>query len=237
MYIIIKLIIHRDFSFALIGNFFYSTKKYAKSINWYKRAAKTNIAQPQYITNYAYMELKFGNIDAAGENINYILSKRIFKGKDLFTIQITQALIEWKKDNIDNCIYILENIYKNNYKAIRFYEIYGYLLLVKGDLDRALALNNEAFEHSKESAVITANLAETYYKLGNFEKAEELFKPLTEEQINFAEPYYYYALILNKTGEKVASVTLLNKALSLGESFLSNLTKENIEETLKSISP
>lgn len=182
------------------------------------------------------MELKFGNIDAAGEDINYILSKRIFKGKDLFTIQITQALIEWKKDNIDNCIYILENIYKNNYKAIRFYEIYGYLLLVKGDLDRALALNNEAFEHSKESAVITANLAETYYKLGSFEKAGELFKPLTEEQINFPEPYYYYALILNENGEKEKAISLLNKALSIQGSFLSNLTTNNIKEVLESIS-
>lgn len=215
----------------------YYTKKYSKSITWYRRAAKTNISQPKYITNYAYLELKFGNIDVASESINYILSKRIFKDEDLFTIQIAQALVEWKKGNIDSCIDILENIYKNNYKTIKIYEIYGYLLIIKGDLNKALALNNEAYEYYKESAVITANLAETYYKLGNFQKAEKLFKPLTENTpATFIEPYYYYALILNENGKKERAISLLNKALSMEESFLSNLTKNNIKKVLESIS-
>lgn len=50
------------------------------------------------------------------------------------------------------------------------------------------------------------------------------------------EPYYYYALILNENGEKEKAISLLNKALSMEESFLSSLTKNNIKKVLEAIS-
>lgn len=235
IYFIYKILNHRDFICAFVGNLAYHNKNIEKALNWYKSAATTSSASPKYITTYVYLELKCGNYENADKTIDTILERRKFNDADLFAVQMAKSLVEWKKGNINECVDILENIYDKDYKSTSLFETLGYMLLIKGDLDRSLAINTEAYAYNEESAVVAANLGETYYKLGDKEKAQDFLKPLIDKNISFADPYYYFALILNEKGEKEEAITLLNKALLLPDSILTNLTKNKISETLEQI--
>ncbi|SHJ97936.1 Tetratricopeptide repeat-containing protein [Clostridium cavendishii DSM 21758] len=235
IYCTYKVYEYRSTIIAFIANTKYHGGRIQKALNYYRYAATIKNSNPKYITIYVYLELKCGSYEKAEEILNKILTERTFTGEDLFSVQMNKALIEWKKGELDNCIEILENIYNQDFKNRTLLETLGYMLIIKGDLQKALEFNTEALNFSDENVIISANLGEIYYKLGEKEKAEEILLPLAEQNLTFAEPYYYLALILNEKGEKENAIDLLNTALNLPESILTNLTTDQISETLENI--
>ena len=87
-------------------------------------------------------------------------------------------------------------------------------------------------EYNKDSTVLLSNEAEVYYKLGNFQKSEELFKPLIDKKVKFAEPYYYTGLLAKERGEREKAIDLLEKVIDCNDSLLTTVSKEDAQEIL-----
>ncbi|WP_313127496.1 tetratricopeptide repeat protein, partial [Proteiniclasticum ruminis] len=117
------------------------------------------------------------------------------------------------------------------YKNSIMYEILGYLYIAAGDYEKALSFNKEAYEYNKDDYVITDNLAQSYFFLGDLEKAEALYEK-SIDYIKFPEAHYYYGQILQKKGDYLGAHDALKRALRLKMSFLSIITREDIEEKL-----
>ena len=104
IYIIYKGITNRDMLSAFMANRAYRNYQYSKAIDWYKKAALSKVSKSKIIANYVFLELKHGDVSEADRIFVKIISERQFKEKDLLDIKMAEALIYWKKNDIDSAI-------------------------------------------------------------------------------------------------------------------------------------
>ena len=229
-YLAYILFINRTRIFSMLGCFFYSKRDFDKSLLWFKRAYMCKNAGPKIITSYAYLLLKSGNIDESEKILNNLLSSKL-KPDDMWDARSNLALVLWKKGELDNAIAMLEEVIRN-YKTSTVYGSLGYLLIKKGDLNRALEFNLEAYDYNSSNAVILDNLGQTYCLLGEYEKAAEIYEKLMQSKPSFPEAYYNYGLVLAHKGEREKALKIIRKALDFDVSFLSTVSKDEIESAM-----
>ncbi len=233
IYFAYKVYTMRYFIYSMKGNRLYANNQTKEALIWFEKASKVKSCRPRIITGYGYLLLKEGNIEKSEEIINKVLNLPL-DPPDKMNTKMTLALIQWKKGKLDEAIETLEEVYKF-YKNSTLYESLGYMLILKGDYEKALKFNLEAYDYNNSSDVILDNLAECYYFLENYEKSAEIYEKLVEKNVYFPEPYYFYGLIFKHQNEKEKALQMLNKALSCRESFLSNLKRPMIQKEIDEI--
>jgi tetratricopeptide (TPR) repeat protein len=215
---------------ANIGNAKYSSNKIEEAFIWYERACKLNSCSPKIKNFYAYALIKVGNIEKAEEILNTIIKSKISeyaKGPSRFTLSIIMC----KKGNLDGAIEVLENMYKN-YKSTNLYENLGYYYIMKGDYDKALEFNQEAYDYNNSDESIIDNLAQTYYLREDYSKAKEFYEKILPKNPTFPSYYYYYALVLLKENNTEEALQIMKRALNCKFSFLSLIKKEEIQNKI-----
>lgn len=153
----------------------------------YEDAYKGGNNQARVLLSYAILLLRSGQYEKAAE-----ILRKAEKAPDLKPDQRVQMLTHyavtvWKLGRLDYAIELLEEVFRKG-KTSNIYGTLGYVLIEKGDFERAEALNKEAVEYDDEDAIALDNLGQTYYRLSDrkdeakkwFEKAYEV-KP---EQID-----------------------------------------------------
>jgi tetratricopeptide (TPR) repeat protein len=211
VYIAVLLYASRPAVFTLIG-----TRKYAKgnteqAITWFKRAYATGRASVRTAVSYAYILLKHKDLQKSEE----ILQKLIKDNKNspqLPYIKTIMALVLWKKGMLDEAASMQEEVIQI-YKTTSVYGSLGYLLILKGDLEKALKFNLEAYEYNSSDNIINDNLGQNYLLLGMYDKAMEIYEPLLAKAPTFPEPYYNYALVLDKMGNREKALETMKKLL------------------------
>lgn len=220
--------------FSIMGARSYSKGDIDKAIMWFERIYKLKNPPVRPCVSYAYIVLKKGDTNKA-EQILQELLKNNSSSPDAPYIKSIIALVLWKKGKIDEAVSLLENVIKS-YVTTSVYESLGYMLIEQGDLQKALKLNLEAYEYNSDDKVIQDNLGQTYYLLGEYDKANEIYEKLLKSSPAFPEAYYNYGLLLDKLGNKEKAVEMMKKALGLKFSSLSTVSKEKIEADLTRIS-
>ncbi|WP_055667313.1 tetratricopeptide repeat protein [Desnuesiella massiliensis] len=233
-YFAYKVYSMRYFVYSIKGNKLYSQRNTEEALKWFKKAAEVRTCRPRVISGYGYLLLREGRVEEASKVIGKVLKMNLDPMEKSNT-KMTLALIHWKNNDLQGAIDILEEIY-NTYKSVTLYESLGYLLILTGDYDKALKFNLEAQDYDSSNNIILDNLGETYYFLGEKDKAFNIYKDLVEKPITFAEPFYFYGLILSERDRKEEAKEMFEKALSCRESFLSNLNKDKISQELDKLS-
>jgi tetratricopeptide (TPR) repeat protein len=144
------------------------------------------------------------------------------------------SLVQWKKGNLDEAINILEDVIKN-YETTNVYGSLGYMLIQKGDLDKALEFNLRASDYNSSNSIIMDNLGQTYYLKGNYDKAVEVYANLMESNPTFPDAYYNYALVLKSKNEFSKALEIAKKALNYELSFLSTINKSQIDNLINEL--
>lgn len=232
-FLVYKIFQHKDFIMSFVGNLSYRKKDYDKALNWYRKAALSKNSKPKSIKSYIFLELKHGSISIAEKVFNTIVENRTFNDIELYDIKITEVFIKWKRNSIDDCINILENLLENG-ENLSIYESLGYMLIANKEYSKALTINKKALEY-EPSFVVLANLGETYYNLGEKDKAFNIFKDLVDKNVTFAEPFFYYGLLLKEDRNIEAAKNMFERALNCPESFLSILTKDTINSEISNL--
>jgi tetratricopeptide (TPR) repeat protein len=145
------------------------------------------------------------------------------------------ALVQWKKGQLDDAVATLEEVFAG-FKNTAVYGSLGYLLILKGDLEKALEFNREAYDYNNQNAVIVDNLGQNYYLMGEYDSAGEVYEKLLAGKPDFPEPYYNYGLVLAATGCRERALELFRKALEQKFSFLSAITREEVEHAIRKLS-
>lgn len=233
-YILCGLYRLRGTIYTIIGNWTYSKGNIDNAIRWFKKAYNIKNRKPNTVVSYAYLLLKSGDTEESEKILTSLINTNIGNDNKMLA-KSNLALVLWKKDRLDDAIAMLEEVLES-YKTSTVYGSLGYLYIAKGDLDKALAFNQEAYEYNSYNKIILDNLGQTYYLRGEYDKAEEIYDKLMLTNPTFPEAYYNHALLLDKTGKTEKAVESLNKALTFKTTFLSTVTGEEIEEKIKDLS-
>lgn len=193
----------------------------------FSKAFKIGTPAVEYQFIYGYILLTLGKLEKANKVLS-LASMSKAKPQVMVKIRTMRALVHWKQGDIDTAIEILEEIYAE-FKTTAIYQDLGLMYIIKGDKEKALKFNLEAYEYNDDDNMIMDNLAEAYALSGEVEKAEEIYKKLLEREPRFAEAYWGYGLLLCEKGEVKEGVELMKKSLEKRITFLSMMQKEEIE--------
>jgi tetratricopeptide (TPR) repeat protein len=99
--------------------------------------------------------------------------------------------------------------------------------LKKGDLQAAIIGYESALEIDNVNNIVRTNLANLYYQNGQFQKAEDAFKIVIEQEPEFAQTYYSYSLLLaelNRAEEAIEQMHFAIKYMPDSIRFYYNLS-------------
>lgn len=219
--------------FTTLASTNYAKGNLEKAFIWYEKAYNSGKMQPMQIASYAYIRLKAGYVDSAESLLSKCLQAKL-SDDGSNQIKSIQALVLWKRQKLDEAIGILEEVMKQ-YKTTSIYGSLGFFLILKGDLEKALAFNLEAFDYNNSDKIIQDNLGQTYLALNELEKAKEIYDSLILTNPTFPEAYFNFGQLCEKLDQPDKAVELYKSALDAKFSYLSTLTKEQIQAKLSSI--
>lgn len=233
IYIAILLYLSRVMIFTLIGSRNYALGQIEKALTWLRRAHETKRSDVKGSVFYAYILLKSGKLKESEEIFQKLL-KDNSSTPDTPYIKSNMALALWKKGELDAATEMLKEVIKT-YKTTSVYGSLGYLLILKGDLEKALQFNLEAYEYNSTDKVILDNLGQNYYLLGMYDKAAEIYEPLTGQSPTFPEPYYNFGLLLDKKGEHEKALEMIRKSLNQKFTYLSSIGKDEVYAKIREL--
>ncbi|MCG8502672.1 MAG: tetratricopeptide repeat protein [Firmicutes bacterium] len=219
--------------YALIGNFSYRKGKTDKAIKWFEKAYRGGKCPPKIGISYGYLQLKTGNVEKADEILTFWRNQRLDQHSQMLA-KSNHALVLWKKGHLDEAVALMEEVH-TDFKTTTLYGSLGYLLILKGDLERALTFNLEAYEYNDSNAIILDNLGQTYFLRGEYDKARELYEKMIPTDPAFPEAYYNYGLLLLKADQPEEALEMMKKALNYRFSFLSTVKQADIESKIQEI--
>lgn len=224
---------------AYRGAIAFNSQDYDKALELYQKAYNMKRTTTNIKVRYAYIALYCGKLDLCRDILYSVDYSKLKDSKLKMSYKQTEGLYLWKSNNLKKAIEIYQNLHMECEHTI-IYEALGYLLILDKDYDEALEYNLKAYDYDNTN-VIVDNLAQSYFYLGNLDKAKELYLALfskeKEKHPTFPEPYYYYGLILKNEGNTSEASKYLNFALEKKESFLSNLNKDIILEAINDLNP
>jgi len=216
-----------------IGNNKYKMNKMDEAYRYFESAYKIMGSPMKIKLYYIYFLLLRGDIEG-GEKLLTQLSQKKLTSDDEISLKLNMSIVMWKRNNIDEAVDILMELYKK-YKTTIIYQNLGYFLILKHDYDCALEMNLEAYDYNSSNAGILDNLARSYFMKGEYDKSLKIYEELMLKKPSFPSAYYYYALTLVHSNKNEEALQNLNRALECNFSFLSAISKEEIEAKITEI--
>ncbi len=214
-----------------------ASKKYHKgdfdgALNDLKSAVNHDPKNAKIRSTYAFLLLKLGNPEEAAIQIDEALKGALEADKN--AMRVTKSLILWKQGKLDEAIEELTELIKT-YETTNVYATLGFLLIEKGDLDKALEFNLLAKEFNSSSPIIMDNLGCAYLLLGEDEKALEVYQEVMKNKPNFPEAFYNYARVLERMGDLEKALYMVRHALTLRFWNTSTVSKDEVEAYLRTL--
>lgn len=229
--VIFLLYTKRYIVYAFQGSKAYNMKNFTYALERYRKSVKVSGCKGAIVTSYLIVEIKYGKPSLALDYINKNMNNKKFDEATKYSMSVSKAIALWKENMALDSLNLLKDLLKTSENTYA-YETLTTLLIMNKNYDEALEYIKKGLDYNKDSNVLLSNEAEVYYKLGNFQKSEELFKPLIESKVNFAEPYYYTGLLAKERGEREKAIELLEKVVDCNDSLLTTVSKEEAQEIL-----
>ncbi len=213
--------------FAYLGNMNYQQGKEKEALMWLNKAAAEKNCKAMHLLGFSFLLLRLGKLEQAQEIL--VRAERMSLTREEKMAYLTNAsLLLWKQGRLDEATAMLEEA-QGEYKNTNLYGSLGYYYILSGDLDKALAYNQEAFDYNNKSAVIADNLGQTRLLRGEFEEALAIYEELAGQKPAFPEAYFNYGLVLEALGRNEDALEQMEKALDYPTSLLSTVTHEEIK--------
>ena len=232
--LVIIIMANRASVMFILGQLRYNKDDHTGAYKLMKKAYDTTKLAPGFTLMYAYMMIRDGMLTEAETVLNKVtyLNRRELTKEDLALADINKSIIMWKQDRLGEAIELLEDVYDNGMKSTTLYGTLGYFYILDNRIEKALDFNKEAYEYNSDNMIIADNLALNYILNSEFEKAEELYKMLLAKNPAFIEPYYNYALLLERRMQTDEALEYYKKALEYPEKYLSTITHQDVNEAI-----
>ena len=212
-----------------------SKGKSAEAKKLYEEAVAAGLNEPRYLLSYSVLLIREGEYQTARELLVKHQKNPLLTDETRKQLFVNYAVCVYKLGDLQKGVELLERQHQKEPSGL-IYETLGYLYIEVGDLDKALAFNEEAMAYDDEDAIVLDNLAQTYYRLANdkqaalpyFEKAIAL-KPGQIDTLYFLSKYDVEA------GNRDAAREKLETALKGRFSPLNYVTRDMVEKELAAI--
>lgn len=215
--------------YGFLGYFNHSTRKPEKAKRYYTKGMKAGMKRANYRLAYGVLLLNDGEFEKARDIFSSVLTDYTQKEKKRTMAKLNISLAYWKLGEIDTAIEMLTEV-QAKYNTSRIYGTLGYMLIEKGDLDKALSYNLEALDYDDEDPVILDNLAQTYYKLGMKDQAKEYFLKAEEIKPDQVDTLFYLGCIYKEEGNIRLAQEKLSKALECNITPMNTITRQQIQK-------
>ena len=233
--LIIYIVVKRADFVARVGHFRHARGDNIGAVKAFAFADKIGNMHLNNKIAYGYLLLRTGDINAANKVLTIVSMQAPVKKKTIkLRAKSMLALVMWKRGDLDDAIETLEKVFAE-YKSVIIYQSLGLMYLHKGEPNRALEFALEAYDYDDGNTIIIDNLAEAYVLNGNLEKAKEMYEKLFEMNPHFPEAYFGYGKLLIELGEREKGLELVKQSLDKPFTFLSSITREQVENYLMSI--
>lgn len=214
--------------YAMRANAAYVQGEQDKALALLEKAYQSKQAKLQHHIQYAFVLMKAGKPEKAEQVLQKLL--QITNSTDIrMQAKSNLATAYWLLNKQEEAIQLLEEVYRE-YKTVTVVGNLGYFMLLKGDLESALAFNEEAFEYDDDDLTIMDNLAQNYYMLGRLEEAASMYEKVMTKSPKHAESYYYYAKTLEGLGRQEEAAEQAGLADEKMLAMVTNITKSEIEQ-------
>ena len=200
------------------------------------RIAKAVAAEPDNSilrASCGFMYLKMGSPVDAERMLNVALSvaKTLM---EKYNAQTIMALLLWKKGMLDDAITQLESVMEN-YKTTTTYSTMGFFMVARGDVEKALAFNREAYEFNAGNPVILDNYGSALIMAGQYGKALEIYETLMTKKPTFPDAYFNHGKLLEALGRNEEALAMYNTAASRKFWYTSTITREEVDERIEEL--
>lgn len=213
--------------------------KYAKgdvegALQLYKEAMADGLNDMRYILSYSATLIREGHYAEARELLVKV-QKYLMTDDQRCQLFVNYASCVYKMGEVHKGIELLERQHEKQPSGI-VYETLGYLYVEAGETEKAIAFNTEAYEYDDEDSITLDNLGQAYYRLaGDKEKAKEYFEKAIAIKPGQIDTLYFLAQYDLEEGNKEAAKIKLEKALEGRFSPLNYVTREQIQELIKTL--
>jgi len=213
--------------------------KYAKgdvegALQLYKEAMADGLTDMRYILSYSATLIREGHYAEARELLVKV-QKYLMTDDQRCQLFVNYASCVYKMGEVQKGIELLERQHEKQPSGI-VYETLGYLYVEAGETEKAIAFNTEAYEYDDEDSITLDNLGQAYYRLaGDKEKAKEYFEKAIAIKPGQIDTLYFLAQYDLEEGNKEAAKIKLEKALEGRFSPLNYVTREQIQELIKTL--
>ncbi|MBE7062888.1 MAG: tetratricopeptide repeat protein [Clostridia bacterium] len=198
-----------------------------------ERALRTKRLRVDYILYYGFVCLKAGKLEDAQRVLDAAAHKKMTPEQSCRSA-VNRALLVWKQGDLPQAISILEAQLKMG-KDAAVYGTLGQLLILNGQLQRAMEVNQEAYAFDKYDESIVDNLALNYRLSGDLDSSYNLYKELTGKKLGVPVPYYNCGETLYAMGRKEEAVEKMERALCYPFSALAVVSKAEVEARIAEI--
>ncbi len=211
------------------------TRDHDEGFKYMQKAYDTGKMNPQDALIYAYMLLRDGHLTKSEKLISSVLlqNKNKLTPKNILAAKLNQAIILWKRNDLTGAIEKMEDVYNQNYRSTVHYQTLGIFYLMNNDTEKAESFIMEAMEFNSDDVSIRDNLGLLYIKKGDWERAENVYEDIfDEENPTFIEAHYNYATVLEHKGDWENACKYYQKALGCPERYLSTVSLSLVESAL-----
>lgn len=229
--VLLFLVVQRANLVAAAAKYKCRKKDYTKALKIFLTADKIGNLNFKNKFLLGNLCLRCGAISEAKKALTAAVSMAKPRTANRYKARTMLALVYWKEGDLDLAIETIEEIVENDVRTTMVYQNLGVLYNLKGDLKKAEKFNLEAYDYNKDDAVICDNLADTYIRMQEYEKAEKIYEDLMHRDPppRFPEAYFGYGKVLTALGKKEEGIRKMEEALEKPFSSLSVYTKEEVE--------
>ncbi len=219
--------------YAMRSNKKWSEGKIDEARLFAKKAFETKPLDPALAIRYGYSLIRFNDFEQAEAILTNVSEKKLGR-ESLMSLRLNKAILYWKQGREEESLDIALKLQEDYTNSI-LYGTLGYLLVIKGDLEKALSYNLEAYEYNDTNTAILDNIGLTYYKLAQYDKALEIYEKLIPLNPSFREAHFNYGLVLENNNQVELALEQYKIALTKKGSLVSHVPFESIEEKVKQL--
>ena len=199
----------------------------------YCQAYEEGLTAPRILLPFSILLLRRGEYEKAKEVLKKVEKAPEGVTPDQRAQMLTNyAVASWKTGRLAYAVDLLKEVHRKGPNGIN-YGTLGFLLIEQGDLDEALAFNQEAVAYDDEDPVVVDNLAQTYYRLAHDkEEALKWFEKALALKDSAIDTNYFLALYDMEAGRAQEAREKLEIAREGRFSPLNHATVELIDEAL-----
>jgi tetratricopeptide (TPR) repeat protein len=216
--------------YSMQANARYAKKDWTGAAERFDKANRIS-RKPGFAVSKAFILLKDGRPEEARELLERTMQLPLTRGEEM-NAKINYANALWMLGEQDQAIDIMESV-QTEYKNTIVLGNLGLFYVLQGDLTKALAFNQDAYEYNDNDKTILDNLGLTYYLLGRYEEAHSIYEKLMALTPTFMEAYYYHAQTLKALGDLDKAKSVMEKGLQYEPSMVTTVTRGMLEDTLK----